>query len=88
MKLFLNCFLETVMFADFLEHWHSSKHPAKSPATMGSTDYTLFNSKIAEKSQTKYWHSATFDEVVANSKHIERKGKTFMSKMKGLMKKS
>ncbi|XP_314114.5 DENN domain-containing protein 2D [Anopheles gambiae] len=88
MKLFLNCFLETVMFADFLEHWHSSKHPAKSPATVGSTDYTLFNSKIAEKSQTKYWHSATFDEVVANSKHIERKGKTFMSKMKGLMKKS
>uniref|UniRef100_A0A182P8S2 UDENN domain-containing protein n=1 Tax=Anopheles epiroticus TaxID=199890 RepID=A0A182P8S2_9DIPT len=89
-KLFLNCFLETVMFADFLEHWQSSKHAAKSlpPPGMGSFDYTLFNSKIAEKSQTKYWHSATFDEVVANSKYIERKGKTFMSKMKGLMKKS
>uniref|UniRef100_A0A182T2I8 UDENN domain-containing protein n=1 Tax=Anopheles maculatus TaxID=74869 RepID=A0A182T2I8_9DIPT len=89
-KLFLNCFLETVMFADFLEHWNSSKQAAlKLPApSAGSFDYTLFNSKIAEKSQTKYWHSATFDEVVANSKHIERKGKTFMSKVKGLMKKS
>uniref|UniRef100_A0A182K8H5 UDENN domain-containing protein n=1 Tax=Anopheles christyi TaxID=43041 RepID=A0A182K8H5_9DIPT len=87
-KLFLNCFLETVMFADFLEHWHSSKHAAKTPATLSTFDYTLFNSKIAEKSQTKYWHSATFDEVVANSKHIERKGKTFLSKVKGLMKKS
>ncbi|XP_050076181.1 DENN domain-containing protein 2D-like [Anopheles maculipalpis] len=87
-KLFLNCFLETVMFADFLEHWNSSKQTPKSSASAGSFDYTLFNSKIAEKSQTKYWHSATFDEVVANSKHIERKGKTFMSKVKGLMKKS
>ncbi|XP_035911549.1 DENN domain-containing protein 2A-like [Anopheles stephensi] len=88
-KLFLNCFLETVMFADFLEHWHVAKLTPKSPApAVGSSDYTLFNSKIAEKSQTKYWHSATFDEVVANSKHIERKGKTFMSKVKGLMKKS
>ncbi|XP_053666086.1 DENN domain-containing protein 2B-like [Anopheles marshallii] len=87
-KMFLDCFLETVMFADFLEHWHTSKQAAKMPAPVGSFDYTLYNSKIAEKSQTKYWHSATFDEVVANSKHIERKGKTFMSKMKGLMKKS
>uniref|UniRef100_A0A182RKV6 UDENN domain-containing protein n=1 Tax=Anopheles funestus TaxID=62324 RepID=A0A182RKV6_ANOFN len=87
-KLFLNCFVETVMFADFLEHWQCSKQAAKSPAPVGSFDYTLYNSKIAEKSQTKYWHSATFDEVVANSKHIERKGKTFISKVKGLMKKS
>uniref|UniRef100_A0A182M9E4 UDENN domain-containing protein n=1 Tax=Anopheles culicifacies TaxID=139723 RepID=A0A182M9E4_9DIPT len=87
-RLFLDCFLETVMFADFLEHWHTSKQAAKSPAPESSFDYTLYNSKIAEKSQTKYWHSATFDEVVANSKHIERKGKTLISKVKGLMKKS
>uniref|UniRef100_A0A182NQ58 UDENN domain-containing protein n=1 Tax=Anopheles dirus TaxID=7168 RepID=A0A182NQ58_9DIPT len=87
-RLFLDCFLETVMFADFLEHWHSSKYSTNSPGTVSSFDYTLFNSKIAEKSQTKYWHSATFDEVVANSRHIERKGKTFMSKVKGLIKKS
>uniref|UniRef100_A0A182QHB9 UDENN domain-containing protein n=1 Tax=Anopheles farauti TaxID=69004 RepID=A0A182QHB9_9DIPT len=87
-RLFLDCFLETVMFADFLEHWHSSKYDAKSSDTVNSFDYTLFNSKIAEKSQTKYWHSATFDEIVANSKHIDRKGRTFMSKVKGLIKKS
>uniref|UniRef100_A0A182WK26 UDENN domain-containing protein n=1 Tax=Anopheles minimus TaxID=112268 RepID=A0A182WK26_9DIPT len=87
-RLFLDCFLETIMFADFLKHWHSSKQAAISPAPEGSIDYTLFNSKIAEKSQTKYWHSATFDEVVANSKHIDRKGKTLIAKVKGLMKKA
>ncbi|XP_053676332.1 DENN domain-containing protein 2B-like [Anopheles nili] len=87
-KLFLNCFLETVMFADFLEQWPSSKDVGNTRTSLGSFDYTLFNSKIAEKSQNKYWHTVTFDEVVANSKQIERKGKTFMSKVKSLMKKS
>ncbi|XP_052872968.1 DENN domain-containing protein 2B-like [Anopheles cruzii] len=84
-KLFLNCFLETVMFADFRERWHASKEQL---AGGEGLDYTLFNSKIAEKSQNRYWHSATFDEVVANSKLIERKGKTFIEKVRKLMKKS
>ncbi|XP_049546448.1 DENN domain-containing protein 2D-like [Anopheles darlingi] len=86
-RLFLNCFLETVMFADFRERWHASKLSATTPTNDGF-DYTLFNSKIAEKSQNRYWHTANFDEVVANSKLIERKGKTFMEKVRKLMKKS
>lgn len=87
-KLFLNCFLETVMFADFLENWHASKLLKNTSHSAGSFDYSLFNSKITEKSQNKYWHTASFDEIIANSKLIERKGKTFMAKVKNLMKKS
>ncbi|XP_050092581.1 DENN domain-containing protein 2D-like [Anopheles aquasalis] len=86
-RLFLNCFLETVMFADFRERWHASKVSTTSSASDGF-DYTLFNSKIAEKSQNRYWHTASFDEVVANSKLIERKGKSFLEKVRKLMKKS
>uniref|UniRef100_A0A182J8Q1 Uncharacterized protein n=1 Tax=Anopheles atroparvus TaxID=41427 RepID=A0A182J8Q1_ANOAO len=87
-KLFLNCFLETVMFADFRESWHASKLVINPSSSAGGFDYNLFNSKITEKSQNKYWHTATFDEVIANSKLLERKGKTFMAKVKSLMRKT
>lgn len=81
-RLFLDWFVETAMFQDFVHHKYSNEHGNGDDATLyfnvDSNFYDWFDARLMEKSENKCnTTQQDIDTIVRNSRVINKKAKLF-----------